>query len=110
MKKQMKMYAVNDDDEDACQLLDLRKLFLNKVSKVLTMVNLVWANAYISGYVWHKSIGIIVGNSYAFHTVVCVYLLQNWQSRSGMQSAPNSVFYCPLAQLVVPYALVVKKC
>jgi len=106
----MKMYAVNDDDEDACQLLDLRKLFLNKVSKVLTMVNLVWANAYISGYVWHKSIGIIVGNSYAFHTVVCVYLLQNWQSRSGMQSAPNSVFYCPLAQLVVPYALVVKKC
>jgi len=76
MKKQMKMYAVND--EDVCQLLDLCKLFLNKVSKVLKMVNLVWANAYIFGYVWHKSIGIIVCYSYALHTVVCVYLLENW--------------------------------
>jgi len=27
------------------------------------MVNLVWANAYISGYVMHNLVGIVVGNS-----------------------------------------------
>jgi len=27
------------------------------------MVNLVWANTYISGYILHNSVGIVLGNS-----------------------------------------------
>ena len=47
-----------------------------------TMVNLVWANAYISGYVKHNSAGIIV--IHKRFILACVYLLHNWQSYTGM--------------------------
>jgi len=33
------------------------------VKGTVRMINLVWANTYIPGYVMHKSVGIVVGNS-----------------------------------------------
>jgi len=40
------------------------------------MVNLVWANTYISEYVMHNLIGIIAGSAYALHTSVCLFAPQ----------------------------------
>jgi len=37
------------------------------------MVNLVLANTYISGYVMHNLVGIIVCSAYALHTSLCVF-------------------------------------
>jgi len=40
------------------------------------MVNLVWANTSISGYVMRNSAGIILGNSEAFRTSLCIFAPQ----------------------------------
>jgi len=48
-------------DEDLHRIRNRYKLFVSRVSKVLTiMANLVWANTYISGYVMRNSIGIVI--------------------------------------------------
>ena len=40
------------------------------------MANLVWANTYISGYVMHNSVGVIVCSTQALHTSMCVFAPQ----------------------------------
>jgi len=40
------------------------------------MVNLVWANTYISGHAMHNSVGIVAGNSWALYTSLCIFAPQ----------------------------------
>jgi len=36
-----------------------------------TMANLMWANIYISGYVMHNSVDIVMRSTNALHTSLC---------------------------------------
>ena len=36
------------------------------------MANLVWVKTYISGYVMHNSLGIVVCSAQALHTCLCI--------------------------------------
>jgi len=60
-------------------------LFLSQdIKDPVTMAYLVWANTYISRYVMHNSLGIIVRNTKALHTSLGVFASQlasiHWHS------------------------------
>ena len=48
----------------------------------------MWENTYISWYVMHNSIGIIVCSVQALHTS-CVYFLHSWRTYIGIKTPKN---------------------
>jgi len=58
------------------------------------MVNLVWASYYIYGYIMHKSVGVVVGNSYAFYTSLFVIARQLASIHWNVIGTKASAFYC----------------